>query len=193
MSRTAKTLLIIGAVFVAVFLVAIIGIVLMAESLSKPDIRDNSVLVLKVSGEMPDYSAQDPTAKIFGINQSESFSSLLTQLRKAKIDNRVGAILLDINFPSIGWGKSDELRAAVAEFKTSGKPIYAYMEIGSNKEYYIATAADKIFLPPTGDLYIYGFAAQSQFYKGSLDKLGVEWEDVHVGKYKSCRNKKPKT
>jgi len=186
MSRTAKTLLIIGAAVFAVVLVAIIGIALIAESLSKPDIRDNSVLVLKVSGEMPDYSAQDPMAKVFGIAQSQSFSSLLTQLRKAKVDSRVSAILLDIDFPSIGWGKSDELRAAVAEFKTSGKPIYAYMEIGSNKEYYIATAADKIFLPPTGDLYIYGFAAQSQFYKGSLDKLGVEWEDVHVGKYKSA-------
>ncbi len=82
-------------------------------------------------------------------------------------------------------GKADELRAAIADFKTSGKPTYAYMEMGSNKEYYIATAADKIYLPPTGDLFITGFAAQAQFYKGSLDKLGVEVEDVHVGKYKS--------
>lgn len=186
MSKTAKTLLIVGGVLVVLFLVAIIGIALLAESLSKPKVADNSVLVLKLSGDLPDFAPEEPMAKIFGIEPKTSFAGTLTQLRKAKIDGRVSAVLLDINFPGIGWGKADELREAIAEFKTSGKPVYAYMEMGSNREYYIATAADKIFMPPTGDLYINGFAAQSQFYKGSLDKLGIEWEDVHVGKYKSA-------
>lgn len=185
MSKTGKVLLIGGGVLLAVFFVAIIGIALLAESMGKPPVADNSVLILNVSGSLPDFSAEDPTARIFGMEQSSSFSSLLSQLRKAKVDSRIGAILLDIDFPGIGWGKADELREAIAEFKTSGKPVFAYMEIGSNKEYYIATAADKIYLPPTGDLYVNGFAAQSQFYKGSLDKLGVKWEDVHVGDFKS--------
>jgi len=185
MSKTAKTLLIIGGVLCAVVLVAIIGIALLIESMRKPAIADNSVLVLNVSGSLPDYAAEDPTAKIFGINQAQSLSNLLTQLKKAKIDARIGAVLLDIDYPAIGWGKAEELRAAITDYKTSGKPVYAYMEGGSNKEYYVAIAADKIFMPPTGDLFINGFAAQAQFYKGSLDKLGVEWEDVHVGKYKS--------
>ena len=189
MSKTAKVLLIAGGITLAVVLVAIIGIALLAESMSKPKVADNSVLVLNVSGDLPDYSTDDPIGQIFGFKQSQSFSSLLTQLRKAKVDSRISAVLLDVNFPGIGWGKADELRAAIAEFKTSGKPVYAYMEMGSNKEYYIAIAADKIFLPPTGDLYINGFAAQAQFYKGSLDKLGVEWEDVHVGKYKSLNER----
>lgn len=186
MSKTGKVLLIVGGVLLALFLVAVIGIALLAESMNKPKVADNSVLVLNVSGNLPDYAPEDSTAKLFGLGQGESFSSLLTQLRKAKIDKRVSAVLLDIDSPSIGWGKADELRAAIADFKTSGKPTYAYMEMGANKEYYIATAADKIFLPPSGDLYITGFAAQAQFYKGSLDKLGVEWDDVHVGKYKSA-------
>lgn len=185
-SKTAKTLLIIGAVLLTVFLVAIIGIALLAESLNKPQIADNSVLVLKISGDLPDFAPDDSFAKLLGGEPKTSFAGTLTQLRKAKIDARIGGILLDVNFPGIGWGKADELRDAIAEFKTSGKPVYAYMEMGSNKEYYVATAADKIFLPPTGDLFINGFAAQGQFYKGSLDKLGVEWEDVHVGKYKSA-------
>lgn len=186
MSKTGKTLLIIGGIFLALFLVAIIGIVLFAEAVNKPKVADNSVLVLNISGSLPDYTPDDPTAKLFGLGQGESFSSLLTQLRKAKVDKRISAVLLDIDSTSFGWGKADELRAAIADFKTSGKPTYAYMEMGANKEYYIATAADKIFLPPPGDLYINGFSAQAQFYKGSLDKLGVEWEDVHVGKYKSA-------
>ncbi len=185
MSKTAKVILIGGGIIVAVFLVAVIGIALLAESMSKPNVADNSVLVLNVSGSLPDYAPEDSTAKLFGFGQSQSFSSLLLELRKAKVDARVSAVLLDINFPGIGWGKADELREAIADFKTSGKPTYAYLEVGSNKEYYIATAADKIYVPPTGDLYITGFAANAQFYKGSLDKLGVEIEDVHVGKYKS--------
>lgn len=185
MSKTAKVILIGGGILLAVFLVAIIGIALLAESMGKPQVAENSVLVLNVSGSLPDYSAEDPTAQLLGFGQPQSFSGLLMQLRKAKVDSRIGAVLLDINFPGIGWGKAEELREAIADFKTSGKPTYAYMEIGTNKEYYIATAADKIYLPPTGDLYINGFAAQAQFYKGSLDKVGVEFEDVHVGKYKS--------
>ncbi len=186
MSKTAKILLILGGVTVAVVLVAIIGIALLAESMGKPNVPENSVLILKVSGSLPDYAPEDPTAKLFGINQPQSFTSLLTQLRKAKVDSRVGAVLLDIEFPQIGWGKADELRDAIKDFRTSNKPIYSFMELGLNKEYYIATATEKIFVPPAGDLYINGFAAEAMFYRGSLDKLGIEPEVIQIGKYKNA-------
>jgi protease-4 len=60
------------------------------------------------------------------------------------------------------------------------------MEIGMNKEYYIASAAEKVFLPPAGDIYINGFAAEVTFYRGSLDKLGIEPEVIAIGKYKNA-------
>jgi len=186
MSKTAKILLIIGASALAVVLVAIIGIALMAESLGKPNIPDNSVLVLKISGSLPDYVPENKWAKIFKIEQPQSFSGLLTQLRKAKVDSRVNAVLLDIEFPQIGWGKADELRDAIKDFRASGKPIYSFMELGMNKDYYIASAAEKVFVPPAGDLYINGFAANAMFFRGSLDKLGIEPEVIKIGKYKSA-------
>jgi protease-4 len=186
MSKTAKALLIVGGIIFALFLVAIIGFALLAESLGKPDVPENSVLVLKISGDLPDYSPENAMAKAFGIEQKPDFTSLLTQLRKAKVDSRVGAVLLDIDFPGIGWGKADELREAVKDFRASGKPAYAFMEIGTNREYYIATAAEKIFLPPSGDIYINGFAAQAMFYRGSLDKLGIEPQFLKIGKYKNA-------
>ena len=187
MSKTAKTLLIIGGVIFAFILIAVIGIALMFESMGKPSVADNSVLVLKVSGSLPDYSPEDPTARLFGISQPQSFSSLLTQLRKAKVDPRIGGVLLDIDFPGIGWGKAEELREAIKEFRASGKPIYSYMEIGMNKEYYIASATEKIYIPPAGDLYVNGFAAEAMFYKGSLDKLGIEMEVIQrYEKYKNA-------
>lgn len=187
LSRTAKTLLIVGGILFVFFLVAVIGIALLAEAYSKPDVAENSVLVLNVSGDLPDYVAEDPLAKAVGIKPAQSFTGLLTQLRKAKVDSRISGVLLDINFPSIGWGKAEELRQAIKEFRGSGKPVYAYMEIGTNREYYIATAAEKVYLPPPGDLYVNGFAAEAMFYKGSLDKLGIQAEVIQRGpKYKNA-------
>jgi len=186
-SKTAKVILIVGAILFVCFLVAVIGIALIAESLGRPSVAENSVLVLSVSGSLPDYTPEEPLAKAIGIGQAQSFSGLLTQLRKAKVDDRIKAVFLDINFPGIGWGKADELRDAISDFRASGKLAYAYMELGTNKEYYIATAAEKVFVPPPGDLYINGFAAEAMFYKGSLDKLGIDTDVIQIGpKYKNA-------
>jgi protease-4 len=186
MSKTAKTLLIIGGIALSLILFAIIGLVLLAETIGKPNVQENSVLVLKVAGDLPDYSPKDPMAALFGIDQPQSFSTLLMQLKKAKVDSRIGAVFLDIEFSGIGWGKADELRNAIKDFRKSGKPVYAYTELGMNKEYYIAAAADKVFMPPTGDIYVNGFAANVMFYRGSLDKLGIEPEVIQIGKYKNA-------
>jgi protease IV len=186
MSKTAKTLLILGGIILSIVLVSVIGIALLLEFSGKPSVAKNSVLVLKVSGDLPDYTPEDPTAKLFGMGGGESFSSLLTQLRKAKVDERIGAILVDIQFPQIGMAKADELRDAIKDVRSSGKPVYAYMETGSNKDYYIAAACDKVFLPPSGDLAINGLAANVMFYRGTLDKIGVEPEFIQIGKYKNA-------
>lgn len=187
LSKTSKVLIALAGVLLVVVLIGVIAVFYAVRTMGRPDVSDNSVLVLNVTGDLPDYVPEEPLAKAIGIKQKLSFTSLLTQLRKAKADKRIGAVLLDINFPDIGWGKSLELRDAVADFKTSGKPVYAYMEMGTNREYYIATAADKIFLPPSGDIYINGFAAEAMFYKGSLDKLGIEADVIQIGpKYKNA-------
>lgn len=180
-------MLAIGGALILLVIFGIIILALVADKIGRPSVPENSVLVLNISGALPDYVPEEPLAKAFGINQQQSFSSLLTQMRKAKVDNRIGGVRLNINFPDIGWGKADELRDAIADLRTSGKPVYAYIEIGSNKEYYIATATEKIFVSPPGSLYINGFAAEAMFYKGSLDKLGVEADVIQIGpKYKNA-------
>ena len=194
MSKTSKILLLLGGIVAAVVLVGIIALVVFANSLGRPSVPENSVLVLSISGDLPDYVPEEPLAKAFGIAQEQSFSSLLTQMRKAKVDSRIGGVLLDINFPGIGWGKADELRDAIADLRSSGKPVYAYLEIGTNREYYIATAAEKIYLSPPGSLYVNGFAAEAMFYKGSLDKLGIEADVIQIGpKYKNAPDQYTKT
>lgn len=185
-SRTAKTILIVGGGAFVLLLVAIIAIALIAESIRTPSVSPNTVLVLRVAGELPDYAPDDEFAALLGYEQKTSFSSLITQLRKAKADKRIGAVLLDVGFSELGWGKADELRGAIKDFRKSGKPIYSYTRLGMNKEYYIASATEKIFMPPAGDIYINGFAANVMFYKGSLDKLGIETDVIKIGKYKNA-------
>ncbi|HKP73561.1 MAG TPA: signal peptide peptidase SppA, partial [Pyrinomonadaceae bacterium] len=95
-------------------------------------------------------------------------------------------ILLEIDMPMIGWAKTDEIRDTIADFRSSGKPVYAYMEFGTNKEYYLATACDRIYVAPIGDLFIVGLAADVMSLRGSLDKLGVEPDFYQIGKYKTA-------
>lgn len=187
MSRTRKIVLIITGVALAVFLFVVLGITLlfMAFRHSGPAIADNSVLVLRVSGPMPDYVPENPMRKIFG-NDEQSLTDLLLQLKKAKADRRIRAVLLDIDMPGGGWAKADEIREAITDFRSSGKPIYAYMEFALNREYYIATACDRIYIPPSGDLFVNGLAAEAMFLKGSLDKLGIEADVFQIGKYKNA-------
>jgi len=123
--------------------------------------------------------------KLFG-NTDQSLSNLILQFKKAKVDDRIKVIILDVDMAGAGWGKSEEIRDAIADFRSSGKPVYAYMEYATDKEYYIASACDKIYLAPPGELFINGLAADVLFFRGSLDKLGIYPDMVQMGKYKTA-------
>ena len=187
MSGTKKTLLILGGILAVLVFVVLLGAALIFAAFRKgePAIRDNSVLALRVAGSLPDYSPDDPFKKFFG-GPDQSLTGLVMQFKKAKVDKRIKAILLDVNMSGIGWGKAEEIRDAIKDFRTSGKPVYAFIELGLNKEFYIATACDKIFVPPPGELFINGLAADVMFFRGSLDKLGIYPDIYQIGKYKSA-------
>jgi len=187
MSRTRKIVLIVSGILVAFALVFIFGIALIFAALrgSEPSIKDNSVLALRLGGSLPDYVPEDPMRRLLG-GSDESLTNLLTQIKKAKVDKRIGAIILEIHPSSAGWAKADEIRETIADYRTSGKPIYAYMEYGLNKEYYIATACDRVYMAPPGDLFINGLAAEVMFFRGSLDKLGIYPDVFQIGKYKNA-------
>src|SRR5712672_755983 len=187
MSTTRKVVLTIGGILLGLLRICVVGIAIIVSAVrgNQPSIRDNSVLALKISGALPDYVPDDPFRRLFG-GQPQSLSSLMTQFRKAKADKRISAVLLDIDMSEAGWAKSEEIRGAIADFRTSGKPVFAYMETGLNKDYYIATACDKIFVPPPGELFTIGLAADVMFFRGSLDKLGIYPDIYQIGKYKSA-------
>ena len=187
MSTGKKTVLIITGVLAGLLVVVLIcvGILVAAFRKGPPTIRNNSVLALRVSGVLPDYVPDDPFRKYFG-GPDQSLTGLVTQFQKAKVDKRISAILLDVDLSSVGWAKAEEIRDAIADFRTSGKPVYAYMEVGVNKEYFIASACDKVYLAPPGELFTIGLSADVMFFRGALDKLGVYPEIYQIGKYKSA-------
>jgi protease-4 len=188
MSRGGKIFLWVAGLLVVLGLMVVAGGILLFASFGdgEPNVRDNSVLVLKLEGALPDYVPEDPFASRFLGRDDQSLTRLLTQIKKAKADKRIGAILLEIDMTMMGWGKADEIRDQIADFRSTGKPVYAYMEYGTNKEYYLATACDRIYVAPIGDLFIVGLAADVMSLGGSLDKLGIKADFYQIGKYKTA-------
>ena len=110
-------------------------------------------------------------------------------LRKASRDDRVRAVLLipsTLELPY--WGKVQEMRDAVVAFRKSGKSVTAFLEYGGDREYYLASAADRVFLMPTSSLDLTGVASYEMFLRGTLDKLGAYPDFVHIGDYKTAPN-----
>jgi protease-4 len=154
----------------------------------EPPVSTNSTLVLKVGGELNEVAPNDVVSYLRGV-KAPTVRSVVDNLRKAKVDSRVrAAILKPTGFQSPFWGKVQEIRDAVIDFRKSGKPIYAYLEYGGDREYYLATAADKVFLMPSSPLDLTGVATYELFLRGTLDKIGAYPDLHHVGQYKTAVN-----
>ena len=187
MSTTRKVVLTISGIVLGLIVIGFIAVAVLVSAIrgQRPSIKDNSVLALKVSGPLPDYVPENAFNRLFA-TPPQSLTGLISQFRKAKVDKRITAIIVDIDASETGWAKAEEVRGAIEDFRASGKPVYAYMETGFNKDYYIATACDKIYLPPSGELFVTGLAADVMFFRGSLDKLGIYPDVYQIGKYKSA-------
>src|SRR5216117_1487404 len=154
----------------------------------EPSITANSTLVLKVGGDLSEVSPTNFVGYLRGANQPV-VRTYVENLRKAKVDSRVSSVLLrPTGFDSPYWGKVQEIRDAVVDFRKSGKPVYAYLEYGGDREYYLATAADKVFLMPSSPLDLVGVATYELFLRGTLDKIGATPDLHHIGNYKTAVN-----
>lgn len=107
-------------------------------------------------------------------------------LQRAKKDKTVKGAVLKLGMGGYSIAKTQEMRDAILDFRASGKKVICYMEVVGNSGYYLATACDKILLNPAGYLSLNGFRSEVTFYKGILDKIGVEADLYSVGKYKSA-------
>jgi protease-4 len=118
--------------------------------------------------------------------QSLTFRDLLGAITRAKEDSRVEKLLLHVRPTGLGWGHAAELRDHLLDFKSSGKPVVAFVEYGSNRDYFLAAAADEIFIHPRTLLDLRGVRGEALFVRGALEKIGVEAEFERFAAYKDA-------
>src|SRR6476469_8589777 len=169
--------------------VSIVGFGLMYVLFGRePAVPSNATLVLRVGGSLTELAPADVVGYLRG-SKTPTVRAIVDDLRKAKIDPRVKAVLLKpTGFESPLWAKVQEIRDAVLDFKKSGKPVYAYVEYGGDREYYLASAADKVFLMPSTPLDLTGVASYELFLRGTLDKIGAIADLHRIGDYKTAVN-----
>ncbi|MBR4620906.1 MAG: signal peptide peptidase SppA [Salinivirgaceae bacterium] len=151
-------------------------------------VKPNSVLHLSFKSEITDRASGNVslTSLTSGLQTGIGLNDILGSISRAKTDDNIKCIFIDNSDINANLATIAEIRSAVADFKQSGKPVYAYADNLSQGIYYLASVADKIELNPTGEMLLKGLQAQVMFYKGALDKLGVEVQVFRHGKFKSA-------
>jgi protease-4 len=150
-----------------------------------PQIADNSVLVLRLQGEIPEKPPVElPSFLGGGDRPTLTVANVWMTLRKAAADPHIKAVVLEPEGLSAGWAKLEEIRGDLEQFAKSGKPLWAYLRAPGTREYYVAMTASRIYLGPEDPLMLKGLRAEIMYFKKTLDKLGVTVEVEHAGKYK---------
>jgi protease-4 len=154
------------------------------------DVKPASVLSISLSDPILDRGAESPFArfKFAGseVSSSMGLNQIIESIERAKDDPNITGIFLDLGSPQGGIATLEQIQNAIMDFKKSKKFVYAYSEFYTQSSYLLASVADSIFLYPEGDMMFNGFSLTNTFYKGVLDKLGIEMKLIRVGKYKSA-------
>ena len=150
----------------------------------KPTVADGSTLVVRLAGDIPERAPVEISLPFYEDPGSPTMLETWQALNRAAHDTKIKAVVLEPRGLRTGWGKMQELRGAIEKFKQSGKPVYANLHSPHTGDYYLASAADKIFMSHDDMLNVKGLRVEEMFYKNALDKLGVKIEIEHAGKYK---------
>jgi protease-4 len=190
--RLFKFLLGVVILFFVVGVLAIVGAWMVV--LRGPSVPDHSTLILRIGGELVETTPNDVVGQLTGGARAQTVRSYVDALRRAKADPRIESVLIvPTPFQSPYWGKVQEIRDAVLDFRKSGKRISAYLEYAGEREYYLATAAEKIYLVPSSNLDVTGMATYEVFLKGALDKIGAQADFEKIGDYKTAPNQLTQT
>ncbi|MBX2894500.1 MAG: signal peptide peptidase SppA [Cyclobacteriaceae bacterium] len=183
-----------GSLIALIVLVGIVFILLvgMVASISNSNeqviVKNQSVLHLKLDGPITENEVEDPfeDLPIPGAVSATGLLPLKKAIQHAAADPKIEGIYLELNILMGGYGVARELRQAIEDFKQSGKWVVAYSEYYSEAAYYVASAADKVYLNPEGDLEFNGLSVEVTFFKKLFDKLDIKPQIFRVGDFKSA-------
>lgn len=173
-----------GVIMIIFGFICLFGMV--ASSSGTPSLQDNSVMVLKLQGEISDKAEEDWLGEITGNQFNQlGMNKILSAIHKAKKEDKVKGIYLETGILQTDYATLQEIRGALADFKKSGKWIIAYGDNFSQGGYYLSSVANKVYVNPEGNIDWHGIASQTQYIKDVAAKFGVHFTVVKVGKYKS--------
>ena len=172
-----------GGVLLVFTIIALAG-----SSDTKSTVESGSVLRINLSGIVVDQATAPSIMDVVqdNVDTQLSLSEIVQAIKYAKDDSRIEGILLDCKGAYIGVSQCEDIINALKEFKTSDKWIWAYADTYTQTDYFVASAAVSVFLNPIGMVNIHGLSGQVIFFKGLMDKIGVEAQIVKVGTYKSA-------
>lgn len=179
-------IIIIAAVF-SLFLIMIIA----SSALSgdqKPNIKDNSILTLDFKTNLIDSPTEDQ-GEMFAFSETNKnilILDMLDAIKKAKNDSKIKGISVETDGIRAGFTQLDDVRAALEDFKKSGKFVYAYGNVVSQSAYYLGSVADQYILNPAGGIDLKGLATEVLYMKNFADKYGIGIQIIRHGKYKSA-------
>jgi protease-4 len=160
------------------------------QSDTEVTVRDKSVVEIRLQYPVKERSSKNPFESFdydaFESRQELGLHDILRNIDKARRDERIKGIFLNLSSLSMGIATLDEIRGALSEFRKSGKFIYAYADSYSQGAYYLASVANTVAVNPEGGVELRGLHTELMFFKGALDKLGIEPEVIRHGKFKSA-------
>jgi protease-4 len=178
--------------FIFFFLGVLIMVGIVASTASKGEvtIAENSVLELKLDKQITERDPSNPFNELglsfLGVSSSDGLDQIKASIRKAKNDENVKGIFLNMRFVDAGMAKLEEIRDELIDFKESGKFVVSYGDMTNEKAYYLSSVADKIYLNPMGTLEFNGISSEVFFFKGTLEKLDIKPTIFKVGEFKSA-------
>ncbi|WP_435255507.1 signal peptide peptidase SppA [Tenacibaculum sp. A30] len=152
-------------------------------------VKSNSVLELDLSTPIKDYAPKEdnPIAEALELNEERlALNKIINAIENAKTDDKIKGISIKTTFINAGIAQTQAIRNKLEEFKESGKFIYAYNDIYTQKNYYLSSVADSLFLNPVGAIDFRGLSTEILYFKDFEDKYGIKMEVVRHGKYKSA-------
>lgn len=166
--------------------ISMVGMIASGEQTKS--VRDNSVLVLNLTGVMEERAENDFMSQLTGNFSGQlGLDDILSAIKKAKDNEKIKGIYIEAGaFAPDSYASMQAIRRALTDFKKSGKWIVAYADTYTQGTYYLASAADKVWLNPQGMLDWHGLAAQKVYFKDVLAKVGVKMQIAKVGSYKSA-------
>ncbi|WP_341215813.1 signal peptide peptidase SppA [uncultured Wocania sp.] len=192
MSFIKRVLSTVTGIFVFLFicfgLLIVIGLLAGSSSDEKITVRDNSVLDLKLDFQIKDYAGKTVFKQYDFLNENrkDGLFNIIDAIKYAATDNKIKGISIDNNFIQAGFSQTKAIRDALLEFKKSNKFIVAYADIYTQKDYYLSSVADTIYMNPAGMMEFNGLSTERLYFKDFQEKSGLKMEVIRLGKYKSA-------